>query len=323
MGTTPAVASNPLGETSTQVVVLAFDLAGREMVNFPSLLEKSLSDKKVQSAIQSALDDFILKRMAAGAAMNDLTGKDALDLLSALGHSAGGKLEAAALNQIKASPDYKSLEKAIADFEKAVKATPMGVWVDRHSGMLFVTGLVLVLGGAAVLYATRTSGGAVTSAAVGQLKGKPFKVFKVGKFTMQGQLLAFQPDKRILGAGTVFTEKWKSVQVSVSLGVIAAAASVQKINGSLILKTHPFDLTLKASDQLNKKTVNLALSLGFENGPLKPLKVRLGAVLTGGKVTGETLNASLKTAAGDFGLNMKATTKEYQGLATWTLHFSG
>ncbi|HLK67498.1 MAG TPA: hypothetical protein VKU19_28875 [Bryobacteraceae bacterium] len=103
--------TKPLGDATTQVVVLAFDLFGQQLASFPTLLQKSLSDKNVQDAIQSALDSFILKRMAAGTGMNPLTAKDAQDLLAAIGGSAGGKLSDAALQQIKASPEYKRLEK--------------------------------------------------------------------------------------------------------------------------------------------------------------------------------------------------------------------
>jgi len=312
--------SKPLGDATTQVVVLAFDLVGQQAANFPALIEKSLSDKTVQDAIQSALDAFILKRMAAGTGMTNPTAKDAQDLLSAIASSAGGKLGDAALKQIKASAEYKKLEKAVSEFETAAKASPMGVWVDKNSSMLFVTGIALVIGGAAVLYATKT-GGAVTNALVGQIKNKPFQIFKVGTFTLQGQLLAFQPDKQTLGAGVVATEKWQQVQISVSLGVIAAGATVQQVNGQVVLQTHGVKVGVSASDSPANKTVNLGLSLGFDNGALKPLKVGVGAVVTGGKVTGATLDASLKTPAGDFGLKAQESNKQFQGLATWTVHF--
>ncbi len=291
-----SLTTKPLGDATSQVVVLAFDLVGQQVANLPGLLQKSLMDKNVQDAIQSAMDSFILKRMAAGAGMNPLTAKDAQDLLSAIGSSAGGKLSDAALKEIKASPEYKRLEKAAADFEAAAKATPMGVWVDKNSGIVFVSGIALAIGGAAVLYATKT-GGTVTNLAASQIKGKPFQVFKVGKFTLQGQLLAFQPDKQILGAGVVATEKWQALQVSVSLGVIAAGTTVQQVQGSVVLKSNDLNLGLTATDTTATNKINLGFSLGFNQGPLKPLKLGVAAVIDDGKVSG------------------------YQGLATWTVHF--
>jgi len=315
-----AVATQSVGDATTQVVVIAFDLVGQEVGNFPSLLEKSLNDKRVQDAIRSALDTFMLKRMTSGKGTQDMTSKDAQDLLSAIAGSAGGKIGDAALAQIKNSPEYKRLEKAIADFQLAVKTSPMGVWVDHNSKMVFVTGLALAIGGAAVLYATKT-GGLVTDVVASQIKGKPFQIFKAGSFTFSGQILAFQPDKQTLGAGVVATEKWESVQVTVSMGIIAAGETVQQVNGSVVLKTNDLSLGFTGNDSLTNKKINLGLSLGFENGPLKPLKVGVGAVVSDGKVTGGTLDASLKTSAGEFGLKGQASGKDYQGMATWSILF--
>jgi len=318
--TSAAVATQSVGDATAQVVVIAFDLVGQEAANFPTLLENSLNDKRVQDAIQSALDTFMLKRMTSGQGTQDMTSKDAQDLLNAIANSAGGKLGDAALQQIKKSPEYKRLEKAIADFQLAVKTSPMGVWVDHNKGLVFITGLALVIGGAAVLFATKT-GGLVTDVIASQIKGKPFQIFKVGKFTVQGQILAFQPDKQTMGAGVVATENWKSVQVSVSLGIIAAGETVQQVNGSVVLKTNDVNIGVTASDTLTNKKINLGLTLGFEDGPLKPLKVGVGAVVSDGKVTGGSLDASLKTSVGDFGLKGQASGKDYQGMATWSIPF--
>jgi hypothetical protein len=321
MGPTPgSPATEPLGEATTQVVVLAFDLLGQQIANLPNLLQKSLSEKPVQDAVQAALDTYMLKRMTSGAGMDALSSKDAQDLLDGIAGSAGGKLGDAALNQIKNSPQYKKLVKAFADFQTAAKTTPMGVWIDKNSGVVYVAGIALAIAGVAVLFATKT-GGTVNNAIVGQIKGKPIQVFKVGKFTLQGQLLAFQPDKQTLGAGVIATEKWQALQVSISMGIIASGTTVQQVNGSVVVKSGDVSVGFSATDTLANRTVNLGVTFGFENGPLKPLKVGLGAVVTDGKATGGTLDASMKTSVGDFGLKGQASDKEYSGLATWSVHF--
>jgi hypothetical protein len=138
---------------------------------------------------------------------------------------------------------------------------------------------------------------------------------------MQGQLLAFQPDKQILGVGLIATEKWQALQVSVSMGVIAAGSTVQQVNGSVVVKSGNVNVGFNATDTLTNKTVNLGVSLGFDDGPLKPLKVGVGAIVTDGRVSGGTLDASLKTSAGDFGLKGQASDKQVSSLVTWSVHF--
>ena len=312
---TPTPGSN-LEDATTQVVVLAFDLVGQQAANLPTLLQNTLSAKPVQDAIQSTLQSFALKQNVA-IATNTLTAKDAQDLLNAILNAAGGKAGDAALQQIKDSPAYKNLEKAIKDFQAAANSTPMGVWVDKNQAVVFITGIALVVGGAVALYATKT-GGTVLNAVVGQIKNKPIQVFKVGKFTLQAQMLQFQPDQRALGAGVIATEKWQQLQVSVSLGVVATGAQVQQVNGQVVVKTGGVTITGAATDTPATRKVDLHLSIGLDKSHLT---FGLGAIATGGKVTGGSLDASLKTRAGDFGLKGTDDNRNITGLATWTLHF--
>lgn len=312
-----ALQTKSADDAAAQVVVLAFDLAGQTAANLPTLLEKSLAEKSVQDAIQAALDAYMLKRMTSGANLDPLTPKDAQDLLAAIANSAGGKLSDAALKQIKDGPAYKRLQKAFDDFQAVIKTTPMGVWVDKNAGVVYVTGAALGIAGLAALYVTKT-GGTVINLAAGQLTNKPIQVFKIGKFTLQGQALAFQPDKQTLGAGVIATQQWQQMSVSVSIGVIAAGPNVQQVNGQVVLKTKDVTVGVTAKDQLDKKQIDLGLTFGFGQGPVK---LGLGAVVTDGKVTGGSLDASLKTGVGTFGLKGQESGKQFQGLATWSIPF--
>lgn len=312
--------TKPLDDATAQVVVLAFDLAGQQLANLPTLLQNSLADKTVQSAIQSTLESFMLKRMTSGNATSDFSPKDAQDLLNALTSSTGGKLSDAALQQIKNSPAYKKLEKAFADFQAAAKACPMGVWVDNNKAIVYVTGIALAIGGVAVLYATKT-GGTVVNFATSQITNKPLQIFKVGNFTLQGQVLAFQPDKQTLGLGAIATQNWQQVSVSVSIGLIAAGTQAQQVKGQVVFKTKDVNVSVTANDTLANKKVDLGLSLGVTSGPLTGFKLGVGAVITDGKVTGGTATGSYKTPYGDFGLQGQAGNNQYQGLATWSYSF--
>jgi hypothetical protein len=330
--------SDPLGLATRHVVVLAFDLLGEEAADLPSLLAKSLSDKNVEDAIQSALNAFMLNRMAEGTGTGVLTANDAHDLLRAVSGWTGGapadaalknvqdstglgslgsQIGDAALNRIKDSPGYKQLATALSGFEAALKTSPMGVWVDEHKTLVYVAGIALVVGGAAALFVTKT-GGAAFNFAADAVQGQ---LFKVGTFIVNGKLLAFQPDKRVLGGGLVVTRKFNPLDVSLNIGVVAAGIDVQRVNGHVVLKTSGLNAGAASPDWPGNRNVDLGFSMGFDRGPLKPLKLGLGAMVTGGKVTGD-LGISLKTRkAGDFGLQGQISNKQFYGLATWTMHF--
>jgi hypothetical protein len=319
----PTTPGTGFGDATTQVVVLAFDLVGQQLANLPSLLEKSLLDSKVQDAISSTLGSFMLQRMVSGAGTTNMNPKDAKDLINALQAAGESKVHDALTQQITKTPEYLELQQAIQHFENAAKFSPMGVWIDRNQGIVIVVGIALVVGGAAALYATKTGGTAI-NLGIDQVKGKPLQIFKVGRLTVQGQLLSFQPDKRTLGAGLIATAKWQKLDVSIKFGVIAAGSQVREIDGAVILKSQDVNVSVTGTATPVQKTFNLGLSLSFDTGPLAPLKVGVGAIVTNDKLTGGSLNASLKTPAGEFGLKGQADTKgkpEYKGLATWTVHF--
>ncbi len=319
----PAIqTSQSLGDATTQVVVLAFDLVDQEAANLPAMLQASLSSKPVLDAIQSALDSFILKKQAAGKSMGGLSPKDSQDLLNAIASSAGGKMGDAALSQIQSSPAYKNLQAALSDFQTAAKSSPMGVWVDKNSGLVLVTGIALVVGGAAVLYATKTTlNDPISNALLARLKSQQVQFFKVGNFTLNGSNLDFQPDKQKLGGQLMATEKWQQVNISVGLGAIAVGSAIQQINGKLAVKWNDVNLGFTATDALAKKNVNLGLTMSLGSGPLKTLTFGVGAAMSAGKVTGGSLDATLKSGNSDFGFKAQDSNKQWQGLATWTVHF--
>ena len=316
---TPVPSTPGMGPAAAHVVVLAFDLLDEEILDSPALLEKTLNSKPVQDAVTTALEKFEMSKSAA-IQNGTLTAKDAHDLMNALAGASGGKIESAALEQIKKSPEYKRLEKAVQEFLQAAKTSPMGVWVDKHKKVVYITGIAMVLGGVAALFITKT-GGRVVNFAADHLKNKPIKIFKVGSFTLQGQLLAFRPDQQQLGAGLILTRQWEQMQVSVGMGLITAGPHVQQINGSLAVKTSSVTVTSTVNANLAKHTYNLHLNVNpnLGLGP-SPATVGIGVNLTQGTVTGGSLSGSYKTRYGDFGLTGSMDHKTgVSGLATWTI----
>jgi hypothetical protein len=305
-----------LGDALDQVVIVAFDLAGQSVRDLPSLLSTSLQSEPVQKAIREGLQTFALKKVASGS--TTISDSEAKELI-ALGEKVGGKLGDGVSDEIKKSSEYKRLESKVKSLENALKCSPMGVWVDQHQGLVFLVGLGVAFGSAAVLYLTKT-GGPVVDLPIGLLKEKPVQIFKVGKFTLKGQLLEFKPDKQLLGAGVVATQKWEKMDLTFKIGVIAAGTEVKEVKGQAVLKSNDFSITVDGAAKPEEKKVNLGLGFGFTSSSLPgPLNISVGALVKDGEFSGGTLKGTLKTDIGTFGLDAKTDQTETRALATFTI----
>jgi hypothetical protein len=165
-----------------------------------------------------------------------------------------------------------------------------------------------------------TFGGPVVDLPIGLLKEKPFQFFKVGGFTLKGELLEFKPDKQILGAGLLATQKWEKIELSFKIGVIASGEHVKEVNGQAVVKSNDFSITVDGTAKPEEKKINLGLVLGFTSSSMPgPLKISVGAVITDGQLSGGTLKAGMKTDVGTFGLDAKTGANETRALATFSI----
>ena len=290
-------------DAAGNTIVLAFDLAGSEIVNMPDQLAAALQKQDVQSAIQLVLANFALNRQQTGTtAVSDAEAKQ---LATDLWNKAGGKLTGSVLEQLKQTPEFKKLDKSLTDLEQALKTSPLGVWVDNNKAILYVVGAGLAIGGAIALYVTKT-GGTVIDTPLSQLNGKPVRIFKVGGFSLSGQMLSFKPDTREIGGALAGTETFSKVQVTVQLGVIATGSNVKQVDGKVVIKTKDITFGITGTGTPAKNTVNLGLSFGLNgSGGLSPLTIGVTGVLKDGKFTGGGVT-------GDWQLN-KTTTIGVQG----------
>jgi hypothetical protein len=309
-------AKTDLGDAISQVVIVAFDLAESKAKNLPQLLNDSLQSDAVQKAIREGLQTFAMKKVASGTTtVSDDETKELLKLLEKVGGKAGDGLT----DEIKKSSEYKRLEEKIKALEKTLACSPMGVWVDKNKGLVLVVGIGIAFGSAAALFLTKT-GGPVVDLPIGLLKEKPFQLFKVGGFTLKGQLLEFKPDKQILGAGILATQKWEKIELSFKIGIIATGEHVKEVNGQAVVKSNEFSLSFTGAAKPEEKKINLGIGMGFTSSSLPgPLNISVGAVVTDGEVTGGTLKAGMKTKAGTFGFDGQTSGAETRGLATWSI----
>jgi hypothetical protein len=306
-------------DAASNTIVLAFDLAESQIVNMPDELAKALQQKDVQDAIRSVLANLALAKQKSGS--TTMTEQEAMQVAQAVGKAAGDKITSSVLDQMKKTPEYKALDQSMKDLQQAMKSSPLGLWVDRNSGILYVIGAGLVLGGATALYVTKTGGPAVDFP-ISQLTGKSVQVFKVGQFSLKGSLLKFDPATQTAGAALMGTEKWDKLEVSVQFGVVATAGDVKQVSGQVVFKTPQVNLGLTGSAQPSDKTVNLGLSLRVSTtGQPGPLTIGLGAVIKDNKVDSAQLNAAMKTRVGDFGLTGSESKGEHKVMATWSVSF--
>ena len=301
-----------------KTVVLAFDLAKNDLANSPQLLDQALRDPAVDNAIRQALSTFALQN----AGKTQFNGADAQKLGQALIDKAGGKLSDAVLKQIKDSPEYKSLEKSVQDLQSALKASPGGAWVDKNKGILYIAAAIVGIGGAALLYIKKPNNKVIDFAA-GQLGGKQVDIVNVGGVKLGAKILKFQPSTRTAGAGVTASTKLSKVDLSFEVGLVAVGPKVDQIKAQAVVKTHDgVSITVDGSDSPATHKIDFGLGFGITGGKLPgPLDIRAGFVLEDKKRPEATLNASLKTGAGNFGVTGSTDGKSYQALGTWSVNF--
>ena len=308
--------SADLGDALSEVVVVTFDLVGDTARGLPTMLTTSLQSKDVQDAIRTGLMAFTQKKFASGS--EEVTPEEAEELLK-LGSSVGGKVVDNLTGQIKRGPEYQRLEKKLKAVGELVKSSPLGVWVDRNAGIVYVVGIGVAISAAAALYLTKT-GGPVVQLPISLLKDKPVQFFKVGKFKLSGGLLKFEPDIQSVGGTLIASQQWTRIETTFKIGVIATGKDVQEIRGQAVVKSSEFSITADARAEVPEKKVNLSLGFGFKSRSLPgPLNISVGAIITDGSATGGNLNASLETKAGIFGMDARTDSRETRALATFTI----
>jgi hypothetical protein len=304
-------------DASHQIFVLAFDLVGTEIELLPDQLDRALASPQVRAAIEKTLIDFLRTTPASDTGV--MSGAEARKLVGALEKKVADPLSQQVLDKIKATPDYKRLEKSIAAFEAAAKSTALGAWVDRNKNVLYLVGAGLVVGTASALYITKT-GGPVLDTALSPLQGKKFEVLQIGTLQIKASLWDFKPDARVLGARVFGTVNWERVKLDLKFGVLAQGAAIQQVEGEAVIKSGPINLTLAGAENFQKHEVNLGFSANYERGKFN---IGVGAVYKDELVTG-TANIGYKTRVGTVGAKFDAGEQKgggtkYDALLTLTI----
>jgi hypothetical protein len=323
---TTQIRTTSLIDSASNTVVLAFDLADARIADMPGELSRSIQSAAVQDAIKKALFELALAKQRSGT--TTITDREATSLASALGTGVAGAVGSDLIDHVRRTPEYQSLEQSLKTLEDSLRSSPLGVWIDRNAGVLYVVGAGIAIGGAAALFATKT-GSSMVDLPISRLTGKAMQVYKLGTLSVAGQVLCFQPRTQTVGAALIATEQWERLQVGVQLGVVATGRDVGQVNGKLVFKTQDVSLSLTGTSRPMEKTVNLGLGIEVTNHGLPgrlSIEVALGMRDKQSDI-GATGTWRVPSQTGTFPIPSRTGTHEIPGqnnaklLAKWSLTF--
>jgi hypothetical protein len=247
-------------DSADHVIALAFDLIDSELPLLPAQIERALLGAEVQESIKKTIQQFAETKIASGTSV--VSADEGQKLLGSLQSGVTDAAKKSLEEQIKKTPQFIKLENSLKEFEKSVKSTGLGIFIDKNKNILYVVGAALVVGGAGALYVTR-SGGNFVETPVDLIKGKDFKVLKIGTFNLKAGLLDFKPDARIFGAKIEANKDWERLKVNFKLGVLAEGSIIQEVSGSAIIKSGAFSLSADGSYKAAPQQVHVGLKMDY------------------------------------------------------------
>jgi hypothetical protein len=264
-------------DKASETIVLGVELVGAELDRLPERLAKALTSAEFQQAIRNALDDFALNRLKK--TPSALTPADAQALAEAVLKAGEGSVSQQVLDGIKKSSHYQALDQSLKDLTDALKKSPMGVWVDRNKGWLYILGAGGILAGAAAMYVLRT-GDDLTKRLMPLVHDLSASFTPIGKLTLTAGLASatFIPSERRIEAKTFVTAKWEGIEAKFNLAVTAADKQVTASVDGHILIPITKSLSLQPGGAYDSATHNWSLSVG--------LKAKLGGGLELGVFAG-------------------------------------
>ena len=254
-------------DATAETVVLAFELADAELAKAPERLKDALLSADVQKAIKKALDEFAKDKIRK--TPTTVSEEDAKELGKKLLEVGKDSVVDHMTHQIKSTGKYAALDKSLKELTTAIKKTPMGVWVDENSTMLYIIGAGAVLGGAAAMYVMR-SGDAVTENIMPLVGGKSVSFKVLGKLKLEVGLdnLAFKPSERLIESKTFVSGKWKQIELKLNMAVTAADGKFTgAVDGKIVVPiTKDIKLQTGGGYTTANKNWNLNVTVGVDVG---------------------------------------------------------
>lgn len=270
------------GDAVVETIALSFDLVKSQPGQFPKQIETLLENPQIQTAIKNrllTLGKDLAKKQRNGTALPNITPQQFFEPFASptLSH---------AKETMKKSSEYKGLMKGLDNLKCAVKATPTGIWVNKHETLVIVILSAVALGGATVLYSTRW-GDPIAKPSTDLIKSA-LKNKKIGTLEVKLSGLKFVPSQQhVVGSLEMTPTSWTRFKTTFSFGgaVKDGAFTNAKIGTkTLIPLSHSTSLTAKGhTDPLaNKHNFMLTIShkqKGFSLGMTGLLDIEKGATV--------------------------------------------
>jgi hypothetical protein len=143
--------------TSVRLFAVGFRLAGDVAGSSPDLILKAAQGDDVAKAVERALRDEAEKLLKAKeSSASEEAGNF---VLRRIGADVTAAVVKDVQKQVKASQDFKDLEKELEELQKELKEQPLGTWIVRNAELeiltLYVVGAIACVGGV-VFYYTRS-----------------------------------------------------------------------------------------------------------------------------------------------------------------------
>ncbi|MEZ6063812.1 MAG: hypothetical protein R3C19_25975 [Planctomycetaceae bacterium] len=215
-------------DAAQESLVLALQVAEKTLLESPETIQRILNDPKVKTAIEEAATKQAKELIDQQRKGKAVSSEDVRAKAAALGKAVSAPAKTVALQELektaKGTAAYRKLEQSLKELECAWKQSPVGIWVDKHKGLLYIVGAGLALESAIVMYHFK-AGDEVTEPLLKLTQGLvKFKV--LGNVEIAAKEIKFVPSKREVGATMLTTATWEKVKVKFEAGITFQDASV-------------------------------------------------------------------------------------------------
>jgi hypothetical protein len=212
---------NDVVDAAQETLVLAFQVADKTLLDAPQILQRILDDSEITNAIKKAAESQAKSWLDKQRAGKPIRSDDVKSGMESIARAAGAAAQKATISQLEQSAkrtrEHQRLEQSIKQLECSWRKSALGVFVDKHKGLLIIVGSGLALGGAVAMYQFK-AGDEIAGPATDLLK-KLVKFSVLGNVEISTGKIVFQPAERIVGTTLVATANWKRVKLKFEAGV--------------------------------------------------------------------------------------------------------